>query len=64
MSSEIYSECKSTIIIMMIFNMSTSYLHKISFSLVWGLFNDEIDIRVTYLILNKCFKLFNYIHIQ
>jgi hypothetical protein len=41
-------------IIMMIFNMSTSYLSQNFISLIRGLFDDEIDIRVKYLILNKC----------
>jgi hypothetical protein len=28
------------------FNMSTSYFHKFSFLLFWGLFNDETNLRV------------------
>jgi hypothetical protein len=36
-------------IIMMIFDMSTSYSHKFSFQYFWGLFNDETDFRVRYL---------------
>jgi hypothetical protein len=30
-------------IIMMTFNMSTSYFHKISFHYFWGLFNNETE---------------------
>jgi hypothetical protein len=32
----------------MIFNMTTSYFHKISFHYFKGLFNDETDLRVRY----------------
>jgi hypothetical protein len=36
-------------IIMMIFNISTSYSHKFSFHYFWRLFEDESDHRVRYL---------------
>jgi hypothetical protein len=36
-------------IIMMIFNMSTSYFHKISFHYFEDYLNDETDFRVRYL---------------
>jgi hypothetical protein len=34
--------------IMMIFNISISYFSQIFISLFWGLFNDEIELRVKY----------------
>jgi hypothetical protein len=37
--------------IMMIFNISTSYFHKISFLLFLGLLHDETDLKVRYMIL-------------
>ncbi len=43
------SEIIQSIIIMMIFNMSTSYFHKNSFHYFLGLFNDKADLRVRWL---------------
>jgi hypothetical protein len=37
-------------IIMMIFNMSTSYSHKFSFPYFEGLFDDKTNLRVRYLL--------------
>ncbi len=43
MSSEFIQNVAHEIIMMMIFNISTSYFSQIFISLFWGLFNDETD---------------------
>jgi len=43
-------------IIMMNFNMSTSYFHKNLISLFWGLFSDETDLLKVLAIPLKMFK--------
>jgi hypothetical protein len=54
MSSEVIFQNVAYDIIMIIFNMSASYFHKISFHYFWLLLNDETDLRVRLFVCFVC----------